>query len=119
MKSAESSVAFVQQQAYDPDHLLDTLIKRLDLNSDVALSRALGVEPPLISKIRYRRHCVGASRLIRLHEVSALSIKELRRLMGDRREKFRISSSQFRSMDVASVMPMQIRLRLATLNPLE
>jgi hypothetical protein len=39
---------------------------------------------------------VGASLLIRMHEVSDLSIKELRVLMGDRREKFRISDKQFK-----------------------
>ena len=39
---------------------------------------------------------VGASLLIRMHEVSDLSIRELRNLMGDRREKFRISDKQFK-----------------------
>jgi len=31
-----------------------------------------------------------------MHEVSELSIRELRELMGDRREKFRISDKQFK-----------------------
>jgi hypothetical protein len=39
---------------------------------------------------------VGASLLIRMHEVSNLTIRELRVLMGDRREKFRISDKQFK-----------------------
>jgi hypothetical protein len=81
---------------YDPNNLLETLIEKLNLKNDAALSRALEVAPPLISKIRHRRLPVGASLLIRMHEVSQLSIKDLRLLMGDRRTKFRISDKQFK-----------------------
>jgi hypothetical protein len=81
---------------YDPNNLLESLIERLNLKNDAALSRALEVAPPLISKIRHRRLPVGASLLIRMHEVSDLSIRDLRQLMGDRRTKFRISDKQFK-----------------------
>jgi hypothetical protein len=81
---------------YDPNNLLDTLIKQLHLKNDAALSRALEVAPPVISKIRHRRLPVGASLLIRMHEISDLSIRDLRSLMGDRRNKFRISDKQFK-----------------------
>lgn len=84
------------QFQYDPNNLLESLIERLNLKNDAALSRALEVAPPLISKIRHRRLPVGASLLIRMHEVSDLSIKDLRALMGDRRNKFRISDKQFK-----------------------
>jgi hypothetical protein len=36
---------------------------------------------------------VRASLLIRMHEVTNLSIRELRDLMGDRRQKYRISDA--------------------------
>ncbi|MDO8729484.1 MAG: hypothetical protein Q7K26_06445 [bacterium] len=78
---------------YDPNNLLDTLVKKLHLKNDAALSRALEVAPPVISKIRHRRLPVGASLLIRMHEISDLSIKELRALMGDRRDKFRVGDA--------------------------
>ena len=81
---------------YNPNRLLDTLIENLRLKNDAALSRALEVAPPVISKIRHHRLPVGASLLIRMHEVSDLSIKDLRILMGDRRDKFRISDKQFK-----------------------
>jgi hypothetical protein len=84
------------QLRYDPDNLLASLIGKLKLKNDAALSRALEVAPPVISKIRHRRLPVGASLLIRMHEVTELSIKELRLLMGDRRNKFRISDKQFK-----------------------
>jgi len=92
----QDSSRLSDQLAYDPNNLLDTLIDKLHLKNDAALSRALEVAPPVISKIRHRRHPVGASLLIRMHEVSDLSIRELRTLMGDRREKFRISDKQFK-----------------------
>ncbi|RJF98984.1 hypothetical protein [Noviherbaspirillum saxi] len=85
-----------EQFQYDPNHLLESLIEKLNLKNDAALSRALEVAPPLISKIRHRRLPVGASLLIRMHEVSDLSIRDLRQLMGDRRNKFRISDKQFK-----------------------
>jgi hypothetical protein len=92
----QDSSRLSDQLAYDPNNLLDTLIDKLHLKNDAALSRALEVAPPVISKIRHRRLPVGASLLIRMHEVSDLSIRELRTLMGDRREKFRISDKQFK-----------------------
>jgi plasmid maintenance system antidote protein VapI len=85
-----------EQYQYDPNNLLESLIEKLNLKNDAALSRALEVAPPLISKIRHRRLPVGASLLIRMHEVSDLSIRDLRHLMGDRRTKFRISDKQFK-----------------------
>lgn len=81
---------------YDPNNLLTGMIKILNLKNDAALSRALEVAPPVISKIRHGRLPVGASLLIRMQEISHLSIKELRDMMGDRRTKFRISDKQFK-----------------------
>ena len=76
---------------YNPGRLLDTLISRLQLKNDSALATALEVDPPVISKIRCRRLPVGATMLLRMHEISDLPIAELRHLMGDRRQKFRMS----------------------------
>ena len=93
--------ASTSAQRYDPDQLLASLIGKLSLKNDAAISRALEVSPPVISKIRHRRLPVTASLLIRMHEVSALSIAELRQLMGDRRGKFRISDKHFKPKAVA------------------
>ena len=93
--------------AYDPNNLLDSLIEKLNLKNDAALSRALEVAPPVISKIRHRRLPVGASLLIRMHEVSDLTIRELRVLMGDRRDKFRISDKQFKPKNDAGGSSME------------
>lgn len=95
----------LEQRQYDPNHLLDTLIEKLRIKNDAALSRALEVAPPVISKIRHNRLPVGASLLIRMHEVSEMSIRDLRQLMGDRRAKFRISDKQFKPKKPADTPP--------------
>jgi hypothetical protein len=73
---------------YDPNNLMDALIKQLGIKNDAALSRRLEVAPPVISKIRHKILPVGPNLLIRMHEESGLSIREIRALMGDRRKKF-------------------------------
>lgn len=82
----------IKQPDYNPNRLLDFLIDKLGLKNDAALCRVLEVAPPVISKIRHMRLPVGASMLIRMHEVSDMSIRELRDVMGDRRQKYRIST---------------------------
>lgn len=82
--------------AFDPNQLFDSLLKRMQLKNDAALSRKLHVAPPVISKIRSRKLPLGASLLIRIHEETSLSIEELRSMMGDRRSKFRFSAISFK-----------------------
>ena len=82
---------------YDPNRLLDSLIEKLALKNDAALSRVLEVEAPTISKIRHKRLRVGAAILLRMHEVSNLSIEELRVLMGDRRAYMRLPGDRGRT----------------------
>ena len=83
------------QLNYDPGYLLDTVIRRLGLKNDAALARCLEVAPPVISKTRNGQLAVGASMLLRLHEVTDISVKDLRALMGDNRASFRLEDAQF------------------------
>lgn len=78
---------------YDPNNLMDVLIKNLGIKNDAALSRRLEVAPPVISKIRHKILPVGPNLLIRMHEETGLSIRDLRALMGDNRAKFRMPDS--------------------------
>ena len=71
----------------EPAFLLDTLRYRMRLRSDAALAEALGVPAQLLSKIRNCHALVAPRILIRMHEISGLSIAELRRLMGDNRKR--------------------------------
>jgi hypothetical protein len=69
---------------YDPNQVLDAIMEKLQLKNDAALSRALEVAPPVISKIRHRTLPIGATILLRMHEASDFSIRELRVLMTPR-----------------------------------
>lgn len=94
--SEQAKVAVPDELQYNPNALMDHLLKKLNLKNDAALSRALEVAPPVISKIRHHRLPVGASLLIRMHEKTNMPIRELRDLMGDRRQKYRLSDAQGR-----------------------
>lgn len=73
--------ALSSQESYNPNHLLDILLGKMQLKNDAALSRMLEVAPPVISKIRHNTLPIGATILLRMHEVSDYSIRELRALM--------------------------------------
>lgn len=82
-----------KDRVYDPNRLLDRVRETLQLSNDAALARTLQILPPVLSKIRHRRTPVSASLLIRIHEETNLSIAELRALLGDRRQKFRVTDA--------------------------
>jgi hypothetical protein len=90
-------------QTYNPNRLLDALLESMRLKNVAALSRMLEVAPPVISKIRHHRMPVSASVLIRMHEATKMSIGDLRFLMGDRRNKYRLSDAQGRPKREGSV----------------
>lgn len=88
--------------SYDPNLLLNTVTARLGLPSDRALSRRLKVARDLIGDIRTGRVQVCGSMLLWMQEATGLSIEELRRLMGDRRMKSRLSVPVLNSRGVAT-----------------
>lgn len=94
--------ALAPYPTYNPNHLLDILLGKHQLKNDAALARLLEVAPPVISKIRHHRLPVGASLLLRMHETTGISVRELRDLMGDRRTKYRLSSAQGRPKQEAA-----------------
>ena len=86
-----------QPKPYDPNAMLDTILVKLQLRNDAALSRLLEIQAPVISKIRHHRMPVSGALLVRIHEATGLSVRALQDLMGDRRSKFRLSSTQGRA----------------------
>lgn len=73
-----SPASLLTDPSYDPERLLNAVMEKLNLKNDAALCRVLKVEPPLISKVRNKKTPIGALLLIRMHEVSNLSIRDLR-----------------------------------------
>ena len=81
---------------YNPNQLLDALLKRLNLKNDAALSHALDVARPVLANIRKGSLGIGVWLLQRMAEISNLSIAELRRLMGDQRTRLRVATACLR-----------------------
>lgn len=61
--------------------LLNTVSSLCNLKNDAALSRALEVAPPVISKIRNNKLQIGPTMLIKLHEISDLSVPALKLML--------------------------------------
>ncbi|MFC3148873.1 transcriptional regulator [Piscinibacterium candidicorallinum] len=81
-------------EAYEPSRLLEYLKSKLALPTDAALAAQLGVQRAVLSRIRNRKADFGAALLIRIHELTDIPTKELRRIMGDRRGYFRMPHDQ-------------------------
>jgi len=82
------NTAIVHRAGYTPNHMLDTLMVKLSVKSDAALARALGVPASTISKVRHRQMAVNSSLLLAAHEVTEMSIRELRNLLGDTETRY-------------------------------
>lgn len=77
--------------SYDSNHLLDSILDKLHLPDDAALCEALDVDASVISDLRDLRREVDAALLIRMHELTDISIAGLRNILGDRRRKARFA----------------------------
>jgi hypothetical protein len=80
--------------SYDSNHLLDSILDKLHLPDDTALCEALDVDESVISDLRELRREVDAALLIRMHELTDISIAGLRNILGDRRRKARFSAGE-------------------------
>jgi hypothetical protein len=80
--------------SYDSNHLLDSILDRLHLPDDAALCEALDVDESVITDLRELRREVDAALLIRMHELTDISIAGLRNILGDRRRKARFAAEE-------------------------
>jgi hypothetical protein len=62
--------------------MLDALMLSLKVTTDADLSRKLMVPPPVISKLRNNKIGVSAGLLVRIHDVTGMSINKVRTMMG-------------------------------------
>lgn len=75
---------------FDPNRMLDALLRRLQLANDDALCAELHVAPFVIARIRSGQSPIPPSLLIRINELYGINVRELRQLMGDRRREYRM-----------------------------
>lgn len=98
--------AVTQEEAihvYDPNRLLDFLMRHMGIEGDGALARRLKIAKGVLHNIRKGSIPVCASMLLWMQEATGIDIAELRRLMGDRRTKFRLGISISSRPAVAAV----------------
>jgi hypothetical protein len=62
--------------------LLDHVLKVTGLKNDAVLCRKLETAAPVMSKIRHGQTKVGATLIIRIHELTGMSVKEIKELAG-------------------------------------
>ncbi|HEV2612994.1 MAG TPA: hypothetical protein VGU61_22230 [Noviherbaspirillum sp.] len=84
----------VPTRPYDPNMLFDVLLETFGLDNDEALGSVLHIGAPLIRRIRYGQVPVDPLLLLRINELSGISVRELRRLMGDRRADWRLPQAR-------------------------
>ncbi|ATQ79277.1 hypothetical protein CR152_32390 (plasmid) [Massilia violaceinigra] len=68
----------VNNPAYNVGELLDTVMAKLAVKNDAALSRELGVSPTIVSNIRNVKVALSAAMMIRIHDVADMSITTIR-----------------------------------------
>lgn len=90
----DPDIDFMDLGSYDSNHLLDSILDQLHLPDDGALARAIDVDPALLADIRCMRRDVDAALLIRLHEMTDISITGLRNILGDRRRRTRLNEGE-------------------------
>ena len=66
------------------NELLNEVIRTQRLKNDAALSRALEVAPPVISKMRRGKLKIGAEMLVRLHELTGWAIRTMKTALGQK-----------------------------------
>lgn len=81
-KAVQKVVTVTKTYADNSGNLFNALIARPEIKNDAGLSRALGVAPPVISKIRHGALNVGASLILAIHETFDVPVAEIRRLIA-------------------------------------
>jgi DNA-binding transcriptional regulator YdaS (Cro superfamily) len=64
-----------------PANLIDALLAHLGLHKDSVLAEKLGMAPPQISKMRHGRTPVNSGHLLRMYDVTGLTIEQLRKYL--------------------------------------
>jgi len=76
----------MQNPLSDPvNRLFDKLLSDHLLETDAALARHIGMSPAVISRLRHGVYSLSAAQIIRIHEATGLSIREIKEILAERR----------------------------------
>jgi len=82
-KSARNLVQdHLAMPSYNPARLLDMLHEVMQVKTDYELAIALEIERPMICRLRRRQKSLTAGVLLRMHDVTGLTIENIRDLAG-------------------------------------
>jgi len=74
----------LSSEAYDPKALIAHVKKALGIKKDSDLVKLVGFNASAISKVRHKRKLLSAELLLAFHDLTGLSVQEMRWVMGDR-----------------------------------
>lgn len=73
---------FNREPGYNPNALVDGLIRAMAVKNDAELARMLRIGQPILSKVRSLRAPVTAGLLLRMHTVTKVPVSHLCSMMG-------------------------------------
>lgn len=73
---------YLTHPAYSPNVLLNRVMEMIGVEKDAELADRIDIRADEISKVRCKRMSIGDSMLLKLHDLTGLPAKELRRWMG-------------------------------------
>ncbi|NEX60138.1 helix-turn-helix domain-containing protein [Noviherbaspirillum galbum] len=82
-ENASSQYVGESSHRYDPggERLLNLLMEKLGITTDRALSRTLDVDTATLSRIRNRRTPVPAAMIVKMLEITDLSVHEIKAVL--------------------------------------
>jgi plasmid maintenance system antidote protein VapI len=83
-QDATTAASITDKEIQAANNMFDEAIRQLKLKNDAALSRALEVAPPMISKIRHGHIRLGSSMIIRLHETTGWAIRTIKDALDEK-----------------------------------
>ena len=72
----------LSSEAYNPKALIALVKKTLGIKKDSELVRLVGFNASVISKVRHKRKLLSAELLLAFHDLTGLSIREMKQIMG-------------------------------------
>lgn len=90
LRNQTSGTERLGQESYDPDALLDLLLKKMHLSRDSQLAQRINIDRRVLYHIRLRQMNITGSMLILMHEASGLPVAVLKQILKDRRKTSRM-----------------------------
>jgi plasmid maintenance system antidote protein VapI len=82
MLSAASTAPVQHKSVRQTNALLDAVMDRNEIKTDVALSRFLNIDAPTICKLRHGDYSITSHHILRIHEKTGMAVADIKTLAG-------------------------------------